>query len=94
MGYPRVGMLDLLKLLGGFLAGLFRSQAAREADMAFLRQQLLVLKRTAPARLRLRTTDRLIFVGSTDPRSSCLRSSDQQSDVKCGALQMAEFAVR
>jgi hypothetical protein len=55
-------MLDLLKLLGGFLAGLFRSQAAREAEMAFLRQQLLVLKRSAPVRLRLRTTDRLIFV--------------------------------
>ena len=50
MGYLRVGMLDLLKRLGGFLAGLFRSQAAREAEMAFLRQQLLVLKRSAPAR--------------------------------------------
>jgi hypothetical protein len=55
-------MLDLLKLLGGYLAGLFRSQAAREAEMAFLRQQLFVLKRSAPARLRLRTMDRLIFV--------------------------------
>jgi transposase InsO family protein len=62
MGYLHLGMLDLLKLLGGFLAGLFRSQAAREAEMAFLRQQLLVLKRSAPTRLRLRTTDRLIFV--------------------------------
>ena len=60
MGYLHLGMLDLLKLLGGFLGGLF--QAAREAEMAFLRQQLLVLKRSAPARLRLRTTDRLIFV--------------------------------
>ena len=57
MGSPRAGMLDLLKLLGGFLAGLFRSPAAREAEMAFLRQQLLVLKRSAPARLQLRTTD-------------------------------------
>jgi hypothetical protein len=37
-------------------------QAAREAEMAFLRQQLLVLKRSAPARLRLRIADRLIFV--------------------------------
>ena len=55
-------MLDLLKLLGGFLVGLFRSQAAREAEMAFLRQQLFVLKRSAPARLRLRRADRLIFV--------------------------------
>src|SRR5262245_63539869 len=29
---------------------------------AFLRQQLVVLKRSAPARLRLRPADRLIFV--------------------------------
>src|SRR5436309_2956121 len=55
-------MIDLLKLLGGLLVGLFRSRVAREAEMAFLRQQLVVLKRSAPARLRLRTADRLIFV--------------------------------
>src|SRR5215469_13854366 len=59
MGYPRFGMLDLLKLLGGLLVGLFRPHAAREAETAFLRQQLVVLKRSAPARLRLRTADRL-----------------------------------
>ena len=41
---------------------MFRLQAAREAEMAFLRQQLLVLKRSAPARLRLRIADRLIFI--------------------------------
>src|SRR5215472_8632323 len=62
MGYPRFGMIDLLKLLGGLLVGLFRSRAAREAEMAFLRQQLVVLQRSAPARLRRRTADRLIFV--------------------------------
>jgi hypothetical protein len=62
MGYSRFGMLDLLKLLSGLLVGLFRSHAAREAETAFLRQQLVVLKRSAPARLRLRTADRLIFV--------------------------------
>src|SRR3974390_3674561 len=55
-------MIDFLKLLGRALVGLFRSQAAREAEKAFLRQQLLVLKRSAPARLRLRNADRLIFV--------------------------------
>jgi hypothetical protein len=55
-------MFDLLKLLSGLLVGLFRSQAAREAETAFLRQQLVVLKRPAPARLRLRPADRLIFV--------------------------------
>jgi len=62
MGYPRFEMLDLLKLLGGVLVGVFRSHAAREAETAFLRQQLVVLQRSAPARLRLRTADRLIFV--------------------------------
>src|SRR5262249_50998908 len=55
-------MIDLLKLLGGLLVGVLRSHAAREAEMAFLRQQLVVLQRSAPTRLRLRTADRLIFV--------------------------------
>jgi hypothetical protein len=55
-------MVDLLNLVGGWLVGLFRSPIAREAEVAFLRQQLLVLKRSAPARPRLRTADRLIFV--------------------------------
>jgi hypothetical protein len=62
IGYSRFGMIDLLKLLGGLLAGAFRSHAAREAELAFLRQQLVALQRSAPARLRLRTADRLIFV--------------------------------
>src|ERR1700750_635698 len=62
MGYPRFGMIDVLKLLGGLRVGLFRSHAAREAEMSFVRQQLVVLKRSAPARLRLCTADRLIFV--------------------------------
>ena len=55
-------MGDFFRLLGGALAGLFRSHAVREAEMAFLRQQLLVLKRSATARPRLRNADRLIFV--------------------------------
>jgi transposase InsO family protein len=59
---PGAGMIDFLSLLGGALVGLFRSHAAREAEMAFLRQQLLVLKRSAPARLRQRSADRPIFV--------------------------------
>ena len=62
MGYPHFGMIDLLKRLGGSLVGVFRSHAAREAEMSFLRQQLVVLQRSAPARLRLRSADRVIFV--------------------------------
>jgi hypothetical protein len=62
MGYPRAGMIDFLRLAGAALIGLFRSHASRETEMAFLRQQLFVLGRSAPGRLRLRNADRLIFV--------------------------------
>ena len=62
IGYSHAKMIDLLKLLGGWLVGLFRSRVGREAEMAFLHQQLLVLQRSAPARPRLRAADRLIFV--------------------------------
>ena len=44
------------------LAWLRNSQARREAEILYLRQQLIVLKRSAPPRPRLRATDRLIFV--------------------------------
>ena len=44
------------KLRGRWLVGLFRSHAAHDAEIMFLRQQLLV-----PPSLRLRTADRLIF---------------------------------
>jgi hypothetical protein len=33
MGYPLFGMIDLLKLFGGLLVGVFSSHAAREAEM-------------------------------------------------------------
>ena len=38
------------------------ARVSRDAEILFLRQQLLVLRRSAPARLRLRNSDRLIFV--------------------------------
>jgi hypothetical protein len=41
MGYPRFGMIDLLRLFGGLLVGVFRSHAAREAETAFLRHELV-----------------------------------------------------
>jgi hypothetical protein len=62
MGYSAIEMVDLLRLFGGLLVGLFRSHAACGAEIIFLRQQLLVLNRSAPVRLRLRNRDRLIFV--------------------------------
>src|SRR5579864_6841746 len=55
-------MLNVLSVLGQLLAPMRRSRVSRDAEILFLRQQLLVLRRSAPARLRLRNTDRLIFV--------------------------------
>ena len=40
------GMIGHSMLLGGLLVGVFRSHAAREAEIAFLRQQLVVLQRS------------------------------------------------
>ena len=35
MGYLHTGMMDLLNLPAGWFVGLFRSHAAREAEVAF-----------------------------------------------------------
>ena len=51
-------MIDLVKLLGRWLVGLFRSHAGREAEIVFLRHQLLVLRRSASPRLRHRRVGR------------------------------------
>jgi hypothetical protein len=56
-------MLDACKLLWSLLIGLFRSRASLEAENLVLRQQLIVLRRTAPKRLRFSAFDRLMFVG-------------------------------
>ncbi|HUK09483.1 MAG TPA: hypothetical protein VLX09_16535, partial [Stellaceae bacterium] len=55
-------MSTVLTLFSALLASVRRSRVSRDAEILFLRQQLLVLRRTAPAKLRLRNTDRLIFV--------------------------------
>ena len=55
-------MFSVLALIGVLLAWMGGARASRDAEVLFLRQQLLVLRRSAPARLRLRSADRLIFV--------------------------------
>jgi hypothetical protein len=56
-------MLDACRLIWSLLIGLFRSRAALEAEILALRQQNIVLGRTAPKRLRFNAFDRLILVG-------------------------------
>ncbi len=55
-------MSTVLTFFSALLASMRGSRVSRDAEILFLRQQLLVLRRSAPARLRLRNTDRLIFV--------------------------------
>jgi len=55
-------MTDLLKLILGVLASLFRSRAKLEAENLVLRQQINVLRRRMPKRLDLNKTDRFLFV--------------------------------
>ena len=56
-------MWDVCKLIGFLLVGLFRPRVSLEAEVLVLRQQIIVLRRTAPKRLRFNALDRLIFVG-------------------------------
>src|SRR6266446_6521660 len=55
-------MIHLLRFVGALVRWLRRSPAEREAEIVYLRQQLIVLKRSAPPRPRLKAIDRLIFV--------------------------------
>ena len=55
-------MALIVRFVAALLTWLRRSQVQRDAEILYLRQQLIVLKRSAPARPRLKATDRLIFV--------------------------------
>ena len=62
MGYPRWDDRPLQSCSVDGSSDCSDRMRRREAEIMFLRHQLLVLKRSAPPRLRLRTADRLIFV--------------------------------
>src|SRR5215471_15931610 len=56
-------MSDLFRLIWCALIGLFRSQAALEAEILVLRHQLNVLQRKCPKRVTLSSIDKLLLVG-------------------------------
>src|SRR3979411_2434070 len=55
-------MRDLVRLIGWTVVDLIRSRAALEAEIWMLRQQINVLRRTAPKKQTFSSIDRLIFV--------------------------------
>src|SRR5215475_9542165 len=56
-------MLNLCKLIFGTMIDLLRSRATLEAEILVLRQQISVLRRANPKRLRFGSIDRLILGG-------------------------------
>src|SRR3982074_351048 len=56
-------MRDLVRLIVGAVVDLFRSWPAIEAEILTLRQQIIVLRRTAPKKQSFGAIDRLVFVG-------------------------------
>jgi hypothetical protein len=56
-------MRDLVRLIVWAVVDLFRSRAAIEAEILTLRQQIIVLRRTAPRKQSFGAIDRLVFVG-------------------------------
>ena len=55
-------MRDLCRLIGWMVVDLLRSRATLEAEIWTLRQQINVLRRTAPKKLSFSVIDRLVFV--------------------------------
>jgi transposase InsO family protein len=55
-------VIELLRFVLAILASPFRSKARLEAEIATLRQQLIVLQRKSRGRVRLNNGDRLFFV--------------------------------
>lgn len=55
-------ILELLKFLADVTRSLFRSRAACEAEVLFLRQQLIVVQRASTKRIRVWAIDKLIFL--------------------------------
>ena len=56
-------MSDLCRLIWCAVIGLFRSQAALQAEIVSLQHQLNVLRRRSPKRVNLSNIDRLVFAG-------------------------------
>src|SRR5260370_14689124 len=62
VGRGSCAMRDLCRLIGWMVVDLIRSRVMLEAEICTLRQQINVLRRTAPKKLSFCAVDRMIFV--------------------------------
>ncbi len=65
-------MSDPCRLIWSTIVGLFRAQAALQAEIVVLRHQLNVLRRSSPKRVALNNIDRLVFAGMYRPAHQVL----------------------
>jgi hypothetical protein len=89
----------LANCCGRCSSGLFRSRASLEAENLALRQQIIVLQRTAPKRLCVNTIDRVIFVGLyrlfPDLRDALARQTrDRHSLAPCWVQSLLALEVK
>ncbi len=54
-------MLDLWKTIGAAVGSFFKTRAALQVENVALRHQLVIVRRSAPGRLRLTRLDRLVL---------------------------------
>ena len=57
-----MAMIALIRLFLAIFASLFKSRARLEAENTALRQQLIVLRRKLPGRVKLTNSDRALFI--------------------------------
>jgi hypothetical protein len=76
-------MLAILRLLGVFLADLFKSRAGLEGEILFLRHQLNIDLRRAPPRIRLRGSDRALLVWRYFNEARTHPSLDKDAPRRC-----------
>src|SRR5665213_1676642 len=93
-------MKDLCRLIWSGFVGLLRSRSALAAENLVLRQQINVLRRTAPRRLSFNCLDRLVFVwlyrqlsgcSGRDRRSRLRTSSCVSRSTFCGGPHRGGF---
>ena len=84
-------MLELVNLLRWMLLDLFRSRSSLEAEIIALRQQVNVLRRSAPKRPALSMFDRFIFVCAVPARAEHSRMRSQSFALRrlCAGIALA-----
>jgi hypothetical protein len=71
----------------GTLLSLFQSRSRLQVEILVLRHQLIVLRRTAPKRVRLKAVDRLLLIGYG--MASWIRSPSSSRTLSCAGTEVA-----